>query len=233
MDMSNTIVIETVDNPGSRLHAMEPGEKIKVAREAKGWSQADLGRRIGISQVAIKKIEGGDTRQSKFLPHVALELGLDLKELDPGLFRRVEASAALLSEPRQIFGTRNDFPVYASAEGGPGEIIRSSDPVDWQPRPQPLASVRDAYGLYVVGESMVPEYRPGDVALVNPHLPVIADEVYIFYAEREGEARATIKHLRRATAEKWLVSQHNKPRDFELNKREWQWAHRVIGKYTR
>lgn len=209
---------------------MEPGPRIRDARRQKGWSQADLAKKVGVSQVAIKKIEANTTRQSKFLPKIALELGLDLAELDPSLKSGNEG--APVNELRPFHG-RLDFPIYASAEGGPGEIIRSPDPVDWQPRPQPLAHVRNAYGLYVVGDSMAPEYRPGDIALINPNLPIIGDEVYIFYAEKDGEARATIKHLRRASVDKWLVSQHNKPRDFELNKREWQWAHRVIGKYSR
>lgn len=212
---------------------MEPGEIIKAEREKRGWSQADLGRRVGISQVAVKKIEGGQTRQSKFLARVALELGLDLAQVDPAMAREpVPGAAGAIIDRRQIYGP-TDFRIYAAAEGGPGEIIRSSDPVDWQPRPQPVAHVKDAYGLYVVGESMAPEYRPGDIALINPTLPQIGGEVYVFYAEKEGEARATIKHLRRATADKWLVSQHNKPKDFDLSRCEWQWAHRVIGKYSR
>ena len=229
--MSNTIVIETLDNFGSRLVNMEPGATIKKAREKRGWSQADLGRRVGISQVAIKKIEDGDTRQSKFLPRLALELGLSLTDLDPTL--STGNSAIGFQQPDAIFGRIPDFPIYAAAEGGPGEIIRTPDAVDWIPRPAPLARVKDAYGLYVVGESMVPEYRPGDIALINPTLPLVGNEVYVFYAEFAGEARATIKQLRRATTDKWLVFQHNKPKDFELSRREWQWAHRVIGKYSR
>jgi len=47
---------------------MEPGEIIRRRREELGWSQAQLGNRVGISQPAIKKIEAGDSRHSKFLP---------------------------------------------------------------------------------------------------------------------------------------------------------------------
>jgi len=211
---------------------MEPGSLIRAARVRKCWSQADLGRRVGCSQVAIDKIEDGTTRQSKYLARIASELALNIDDLDPDAEKRRSPQ----NEPvpiDQLLGRPSDFPIYAAAEGGPGEIIIGSDPVDWQPRPQRLAKVRDAYGLYIIGESMVPEYRPGDIALVNPTLPPIGGEVYIFYAERAGEARATIKHLRRATSDKWLISQHNKARDFELLRKEWQWAHRVIGKYSR
>ena len=86
-----------------------------------------------------------------------------------------------------LMGDR-DFPIHASAEGGPGQIIVSTDPVDFMPRPSPVAQVKGAYGLYVTGESMVPEFEPGDVAIINPHLPIVSDVSCIFYAEREGSA---------------------------------------------
>ena len=210
---------------------MEPGEKIRHARETQGLSQADLAKRVGISQPAIKKIEAGDTMHSKFLPRIAQTLGLKLEELDPVLAR----GGPMILPP--LVSRDRDFPIHASAEGGPGQIIVSSDAVDFDLRPTPLLHVRDAYELLISNTSMEPEYRPGDTALVHPHLPVIADEVYIFYAEREGVARATIKHLRRATPDKWFVTQWNPPagteRDFALSRKDWQWAHRVLGKYAR
>ena len=215
---------------------MEPGEIIRRRREALGLSQAQLGNRVGISQPAIKKIEAGDSRHSKFLPKIAQVLAIPLAELDLTLQGDgPQAPSDLMPAPR-ILGERN-FPVHASAEGGPGQIIVSHEPVDFMARPAPLIHVRDSYGLLITGTSMEPEYRQGDTALVNPHLPVIQGEVYIFYAEKAGEARATIKFLRRASADKWYLSQHNPPdgsaKDFTLPRREWQWAHRVIGKYSR
>ena len=60
---------------------MEPGEKIVEARKRHGWSQAQLANRVGISQPAIKKIEAGETRQSKFMPKIAQVLGLDIADL--------------------------------------------------------------------------------------------------------------------------------------------------------
>jgi transcriptional regulator with XRE-family HTH domain len=215
---------------------MEPGEIIRRRREELGWSQAQLGNRVGISQPAIRKIEAGDSRHSKFLPKIAQVLGLALIDLDPSLAGVVVPPAPETRAPARILGER-DFPVHASAEGGPGQIIVSNEPVDFMARPAPLIHVRDSYGLLITGTSMEPEYRQGDTALVNPYLPVIPGEVYIFYAEKAGEARATIKLLRRATSDRWLLTQHNPPdgmgKDFSLPRKEWQWAHRVIGKYSR
>jgi transcriptional regulator with XRE-family HTH domain len=183
---------------------MEPWEKIRQAREAKGWSQDFLAKQVGISQPAIKKIEDGSTAHSKFLPRIAALLGLDITELDEGLARLTTTPERA---PRLLGGV--DFPVHASAQGGPGEIIVDANPMEYMARPAPLAHVRGAYGVYVTGTSMEPEFRQGDIALVNPHLPVVSEEAYIFYGEQPGSTRATIKWLRRATSDKWLVSQHN------------------------
>src|SRR5215472_12047247 len=117
-------------------------------------------------------------------------------------------------------------------------ITVTSDAVDWLPRPPPVAHVRRAYGLYVTGESMVPEFEPGDIALVNPHLPVVTDTTCIFYgASKENEVRATIKRLRRKTGDTWYLRQWNPPdgtkADFTLSRKEWPICHRVVGKYSR
>lgn len=211
--------------------AMEPRDIIREAREKRNWSQKELGDRVGISQVAVMKIESGATVQSKFLPKIAQVLGLDLASVDSTL-----TNLPFDDRPIQREG-RPDFRIFASAEGGPGEIIRSAEPVDFVPRPTHLIHVRDAYGLFITGHSMEPEYKSGEMAIVEPSMPLISGEVYIFYAEHQGEARATIKHLRRPTADKWLVSQHNPPegmsKDFALPRKEWTVAHRVTGKFTR
>jgi transcriptional regulator with XRE-family HTH domain len=223
----------TFHNRSYILRVMEPGEVIREAREKRGWSQKDLADRVGVTQVAVAKIESGATVHSKFLPKIAQILGLDLADLDHTL-----KGVTLPGEGRPFLNEmRPDFRIYASAEGGPGEIIRSIEPIDFIPRPSHLIHVKDAYGLLVTGSSMAPEYKHGEMAIVEPSLPVMPDEVHIFYAEKDGEARATIKHLRRATAERWLVSQHNPPegmaKDFTLSRKEWGIAHRVTGKWAR
>lgn len=207
----------------------EVGEAVKDARDRKRWSQETLAKEAGgVGQSTIDRIEKGQfKRMPSDLPAICAALGMALPDMDgrgaalPGL---------------RIIGDR-DFPVYTSAEGGPGEIIRSTDPIDFIPRPSPVAHVREAYGLVITGESMVPEYKPGETALINPLLPVMGGEVHVFYSELEGEARATIKHLRRASPTEWLVTQHNPPRgkakDFGLSRKEWRWAHRVFGKHSR
>jgi len=206
-------------------------EALPRLRALRGWSQQELADRVGVRQNTIAAIETGATTRTKYLADIARALGVTVDELDPpeGL-----AGAPL---PPPVFTGRRDFPVYSSAEGGPGEVIRSVEAVDWVPRPAPVAHINDAYCMLISGDSMFPEFRPGDAAIVNPRLPIVGGEVYVFYRELKGEARATIKQLRRATPETWLLTQHNPPagqkQDFSLPRRDWRWAHRVVGKYSR
>lgn len=213
------------------LDPKDIGAAIRAAREAKDWSQADLARAIGIKQQSLDSVEKGKTARSKFLPEIVAELGL--RPEDVGLPK--DAVDAGFVPPAQIQQPGRDFPIHAAVEGGPGEIIRSAEAVDWYPRPAQVAHVKEAYGLFVVGESMAPEFEPGDIALVNPILPPLAGKPCIFYTELHGEARATIKRFLRASGSVWHVFQHNPPRgmtqEFTLSKKEWSICHRVLGKY--
>jgi phage repressor protein C with HTH and peptisase S24 domain/DNA-binding Xre family transcriptional regulator len=206
-------------------------ENLIRLRTTHGWSQQELANRVGVRQNTIAAIETGATTRTRYLPELARAFGVTVDELDPPEGR----SGAALAPP--VFTGPRTFPVFSSAEGGPGEVIRSVEPVDWVPRPAPVAHINDAYCMLVSGDSMFPEFRPGDSAIVNPRLPIVGNEVYVFYREIEGEGRATIKQLRRASPETWFLSQHNPPsgqkQDFTLPRRDWRWAHRVVGKYSR
>lgn len=204
-----------------------PWRRIRAARLAKGWSQEFLARQVGVSQPAIVNIERGWTARSKFLSRIAKVLEIDLTDLDEGLAEMTFAPTA------RVVNSVVNFPILSSLESGATDLIVDTQPTEHIARPAPLAHVKDAYGVFVTGASMGPEFRPGDIALINPHLPVIANQAYIFYAEKPGAGRATIKWLRRDTEDRWHVTQHNPAKDLTLSRKEWPWAHRLIGKYAR
>lgn len=210
-----------------------------AARKAKGLSQSELAAAAKVSQQLIASIETGLTRTTKFLPRIAAVLDVPPGQLDTEwaqVLPRTSASAGAsphTASPASV----GELPIHSSAEGGEGQIIVTSDPVDWLPRPAPVANVRGAYGLYIVGESMMPEFEPGDIAIVNPHLPVVPDTTCIFYGQRQDEVRATIKRLRRKTGDMWFLKQWNPPQgmksEFTLSRAAWPVCHRVVGKYSR
>lgn len=59
--------------------ALELGEQIRGLREARGVSQAELGRRIGSTQPAIARLEAGRVSPTlETLDRVAAALGMEL-----------------------------------------------------------------------------------------------------------------------------------------------------------
>ncbi|WP_454691160.1 helix-turn-helix domain-containing protein [Achromobacter aloeverae] len=75
----------TAYNHGYRMRRMADegfGKRVKERRQELGLTQVELAERVGISQVAIRKIEtGGATRKGRLL---AAALGVSLKWLEIG-----------------------------------------------------------------------------------------------------------------------------------------------------
>jgi transcriptional regulator with XRE-family HTH domain len=210
---------------------------VKRARAIKGISQPELARRVGTSQQTIDKIETGKVQRSSFLAAIALELDVPL---DRVLRVRPKSDAVRELPAHTLISADRDLPVYAAvAQGDNGVQVLSSDPVEYVARPAPLARVRDAYGVIVADDSMEPEARSGDIALVNPHLPARVGDTCVFRsgAQDGGMQRCVIKHLRRVTDKDWHVTEWSGPdggrRDFTLKRPDWPVAHVTIGYFKR
>jgi transcriptional regulator with XRE-family HTH domain len=207
---------------------------VKQARAAKGLSQPELARRVGTTQQTIDKIETGKVKTSSFLPAIAVELGIPIDRVLK-IGHRISTPGPLV--PGATLVGDRDLPVYAATPTGTGAQILSSDAVEYVARPEPLARVRDGYGVIVVDDSIAPEFRSGDIALVNPHLPPRAGDTCVFRrADQEGTYE-TLRHLRRITDKDWLVSEWSddgeKRRDYSLKRAEWPVAHVTVGNYKR
>ena len=218
------------------IWGMSLKENLKRARLAADLSQTKLAEIAGVSQQLISQIERGVNFETKKLPSIARAVGKTVADLDPAYAAQEVADVAIFPNaavplPR---GPKN-LPVYASAQGGPGEIIVTYDPIDYVERPEPLASVRDAYAMYIVGDSMSPAFEAGDQVFVNPHLPVRGGDDVLVFRERDGgtDVAATVKRLVRPKAEEWQLEQFNPPKRFSLRRSEWPRAHVIIGKFSR
>jgi phage repressor protein C with HTH and peptisase S24 domain len=204
------------------------GETIREQREARGLSQAALAEAVGTRQQTIDKIERGIIKHSRYSARIATELGLSLGDLMPAA---TAAGGQRTAIGAPLSGGR-DLPVYGSVEGGKGQLIMSHDPVDWVPRPAPLANVQGAYALIYTGESMAPEFEPGDTVLVHPHLPGVRDVSCVIYRDVDGDTWASIKRLVKVTPDAWIVRQWNPAKEFSLARKEWGRCHRIVGKYS-
>lgn len=181
---------------------------MRLARKAAGMSQTALADSIGVVQQTITKIERGDIVRSKYLPMIAAVLGVapawldpEIGDVDRGLS---DDSSAMYTAPGGA------IPVFAARFGAAsGEMVVLPRVVTRIQPPGVLARTPDAWGLYVVGETMAPEFWPGDVALIHPLFPPRQMDPVLL---RRREGARTIVRLHsfvRHDESDWYVRQWN------------------------
>lgn len=126
------------------------------------------------------------------------------------------------------------LPIYASAQGGPTGMLVTPDPIDWIPRPRPLQNVPKAFGVYIVGDSMEPAYKHGDMVFVHPSLPPLrGDDVLLIKHHADRDMVAMVKTLHGWNDHHWKLKQWHPAREFQASRREWQQVNVICGKYNR
>jgi len=83
------------------------------------------------------------------------------------------------------------------------------------------------YGVEVAGDAMQPEFWPGDIVEVHPYKAVIVGESYVF---RGREPRVLIRHLVGISPDEWIVIDGATRTEVKLSRKEWPYAHRIVGK---
>lgn len=208
------------------------GEKVRAARLERNWSQERLAEAAGTSQTTVDNIERGATRRSRYLIDVLRVLdissdSLDLPSTTPPVSRIVRDVIA--EDERRL-------PIYASAEGGEGQMILTWQPIDYMASPEPLRNVSGAFGMYVVGSSMSPRYAHGDLALIHPHRPVRPGDDVMFARVEDGTTYCMLKRLRGMTRTVWRLEQFNppegEPAEFDVPRVDWPQAFFVIGRFN-
>ncbi|WP_036385237.1 LexA family protein [Microvirgula aerodenitrificans] len=169
---------------------------IKRLREARGWSQDELAKKIGISQPGLAKIEnGGNTRK---IVEIAKIFGVTAEELSRGVIHegvaRTDDKARIDTNVSPGPDVRGMLPLISWVQAGSFcDVIDNLAPGDaeaWYPCP--VTHTPNAYVLRVEGESMSPEYRDGEMIFVDPRGGYVhGDDIIV----RTPEGKATFKRL--------------------------------------
>ena len=218
---------------------MDYTEYVRALVRAAG-NQTKAAQLVGVDQSTIARwLKGAEIRDSnleaflKALKAVSVSIeGLPAfapqrQALRPDAFTPEIVQGSTLVSPSR------DLPVYAAAMGGDGHQVITFDAIDWVKRPSVLDSVKGGYAVYIVGDSMIPAFRPGDMALINPHLPPQRDtDVVLFHVPPHDEAECIIKRLVGFNDRDWKLEQYNPHKEFPEPRASWPVCHRVVGKYS-
>lgn len=212
---------------------------VKERIEALDLNMADISRQIGRNPTYVQQYI--KRRSPVVLPEVERHKIAEILRIPESSLRSTKASHLPKTEispvifrpaPYPFSGTR-DLPILGAAVGGIGgpRLMLNGDAVEYVDRPGDLIGVTNAYGLYVVEDSMSPRYCHGEMVYVNPNKPVNAGHFVIvqFWDEDPNEPLYTIKQFVRQDAKRLKLRQLNPDKEIEIPSDRVIGIHRVVG----
>ena len=115
-------------------------------------------------------------------------------------------------------------PIYGSAHGGDGTaVLHRAEVIEYRRRPEKYEHVKDLYGFYVVGDSMLGLIPPGALVWVHPGRQPDPHDLGVFIrrGDPQDDQEILVKSLVKSSAREWTVRQVNPAREFTLPKAEW------------
>jgi phage repressor protein C with HTH and peptisase S24 domain len=212
--------------------------------EERGIKAASASRAAGVHHDTIRMMGLGRRQSYDKIVKIAASLGISVEALtgqsalaanDSSHDRKV---VELRLQPPRMRDLPRDVPVMGVTFGheqkghGFDEYFNmiGSEPIDYVRRPPAIAAKRGVYALTILGTSMEPRFRAGELIYVDPDTPPkIGDDVVVQI--RNGEDRvagSVIKTLIRRTADKLLLEQYSPASTFELMRTRVVAIHRVI-----
>ncbi len=182
-----------------------PRNAIRELRTAKGLTGEQLAELVGTSQQQVQRLEAGARRLTHdWAERIARALKVDIADVlrepagigqtpqvapvPPGMSGsgsvgpwEVAPAPPPRAAPRGQGGRKPMIPVRSGRGGDGDDIMLEDEPVDYIPTPGNLADAKDAYAIYMVGDSMSPRYEPGEILHVNPHKPPRVGRFVVVY----------------------------------------------------
>lgn len=153
---------------------------LKSARKAAGMTQAEVAKIVGITQNGYSYWENGKAKiDNESLAKLSRIFGVSIDYL--------------IGVDDSLDGKAIRIPVLGSVPAGiPIEAIE--DIVDWEDLPKSMASGgREYFALQVKGDSMWPDYLPGDTVIVRKQPTCQSGEDCVVYV---NGYEATLKQVR-------------------------------------
>jgi phage repressor protein C with HTH and peptisase S24 domain len=207
------------------------GQRLRDRRKALGLDVSELAKAIGVSQPAVSQWEIGITAPGrKKVGKLAQILRVPVSWLVTD--EDAQQAAAGPAAPTTIAALPIDVPVLGVAVGGhDGDFRLNGQVVDYVRRPPGIASLKNVYGLWLVGESMSPWNKDGDLIYVSPaRPPVVGDHVVVQLQDTaDGEpGLAMVKLLIGKTPTQLKLGQYNPTREFNLALTKVKSVHKVL-----
>lgn len=130
------------------------------------------------------------------------------------------------------YTTQNkDLPIRGGAMGGDDTFFTTNgEPIGYVSRPPSLEGIKEAYAVYVTGDSMEPRYFAGEILQVHPYKPPKSgDFVVIQTCNGDDERHYFVKRYVRKTEKELICHQYNPDSEVRYKTAEIRAIHTVVG----
>lgn len=170
------------------------GDRLAILLEDRGWSQAELARRVGITPQSIGKLARGESHGSKHLHRIAAVLGTSpdylIGETDnPQIDQARDTQVPFKHETVESDDRTLEIPVIDLAYGMGGTYLDDVE-ANVRSEPFPLSFIRrytkaKAEDLVIadgLGDSMAPTIGSNDQMLIDRSIDTlrVADQIWAF-----------------------------------------------------
>ena len=201
------------------------GERVRLMRKQLDMTQEQMAQRLGIGKAALSMIETGKARLSARNKNILVQdFNVNPDWIETGTGKMFNAEPDLTS-----YNLRTDrslplqsVPLY-SIEGTAGLVplfqqLTEVEPINYINIPN-LPKCDGA--IYVVGDSMYPLLKSGDIILykqLNDVRDVFWGDMYLLSIDIDGEEYITVKYVQKSDHEGYirLVSQNQHHADKEV-----------------
>lgn len=211
---------------------MSVGKRIKQLRNENGFTQEELGQKIGVKKAAIQKYENGSVvnikkDRLKILAEVLSTTPsyiMGWAEFDEQLdTRKIKQEVDQMSH-----GTR--IPILGKVAAGiPIEAIENLNGDEWEEIPDEMATQADYFALRIQGNSMEPKFSEGDVVIVKKQDDIESGDIAVVMVNGDD---ATVKKVMKQDSGIVLVSLNSSvyPPVFYDNKSIYELPIIILGK---
>lgn len=194
-------------------------ERLKFARERLDLSQQEVADAVGMKQPSYYQLEAGKSKRSRFINDIAkvLDTNVDWLMYGEGDHSPRPSHNDLMQKIRDIEngGEANDHPVpegttsvgmtsqpsmvpilswVAAGSWSNVEPVTFEDAIGEAPKPPNLSKF--GFALRVQGQSMLPEFKPGEVIYVEPQTGFLAlKDSDLVIVQCNDDREATFKQL--------------------------------------
>ena len=163
------------------------GQRIRARREELGLTQEQVAEHVGIKQQSYQAIESGSVKKPRHLYEISVTLKCDMAWLLSGKEKDVINVEKIEIHAHQV-------PLISYVQAGVWtESCELRDSTGFEYIMTSLELSDKAFALQIKGDSMEPEFKEGDVVIIDPAIKPFPGE---FVVAVNGDEEATFKKYR-------------------------------------